>query len=299
MLRSFGEHLDKRRWRERIETARFGAPAHTVTDIKFYEDDRCLIRYRKRGQGKAIVFMCDAPATLELYDPLFDALDDQLTVIAFEVPGNGFSVPKPDYSFKFNLTNDAIARFLGSVAGEGAILAFSCGGAYAAIDIAARYPQYCDRLVVIQAPSWEEEMKWKVRRDPSGVISLPIIGQLLFPRMMVSRAPQWYDLCVGDRNQIDRFCSCTSAAFDHGSRFSLASMFQSYLAGDMVPFGQPEQPTLALWGALDGSHGETDKFSSQKLAKNTTVKILQNVGHFPELENPGQFRQLIMSWSGN
>ena len=239
-----------------------------------------------------MVFLCDGPATLELYDTLIEQLANRYTVIAFETPGNGFSVPKPAYSFSFQRTNNTVARFLKTVAGENSILAFSCGGAYAAIDIAVRFPELCSRLIIIQAPSWSEELTWKKRRDPTGAISTPLIGQLLFPRMMRTRAPQWYELSMAKTSPVNHFCTCTDLVFSEGATFALPTLFQNYLTGAAIPFRLAEQPTLVIWGEQDGSHEETDKESAKELAKNVDLVSLAHVGHFPELEDPAGFANL-------
>ena len=296
MLKDLASRLETQGWRRRIDRIRTGWPARSCGDLAFYEDDVCLIRYRKAGRGPAIVFLCDGPATLEVYDDLFDALKEGYTVIAFEAPGNGFSVPKPGYSFRFKAMNDAVARFLRQVAGERATLAFSCGGAYIALDIAARFPELCSRLVTIQAPSWEEEQSWKKRRDATGLLGTPVLGQLVFPHMMVSRAPAWYALSMGERSPVLNFCACADAAFKEGATFALPTMFQSYLTGRRAPFDPPEQPTLAIWGLLDGSHEMTDKQSSERLAHHVELVLLEDVGHFPELEDPGKFKRLLSNW---
>lgn len=298
MLKRLAAQIDKIDWSNRIARARSGPASSSCSGISFYEDDECFIRYRKLGNGPAIVFLCDGPATLEVYDSLIAHLATSYTVVVFETPGNGFSVPKPSFSFRFFPSNDAIARFLRKVVGEQAILAFSCGGAYASIDIALRYPELCRRLVVIQAPSWEEEMRWKQSRDPRGLISTPFLGQVLFPRMMKPRAPSWYEISMADTHIVEHFCSCTAHAFDHGATFALPTLFQSYLTGQAQPFELAEQPTLAIWGLQDDSHASTDKQSSAALAKNVDIKTLSHVGHFPELEDPAGFRLILGEFLG-
>lgn len=293
MISRLAERIDKRGWRERIRAHRRGYAASSCSGLGFYEDDQCLIRYRKVGRGPAVVFLCDGPATLELYDALIDSLKSDFTVTAFEAPGAGFSVAKGAYSFAFRDANDVIARFLEKTVGHGATLAFSCGGAYAAIDIAHRYPALCSSLVVIQAPSWEQELKWKRRRDSTGLIGTPFLGQWMFPRMMKKRAPDWYKLSMAQGPAVSHFCQCTDIAFDAGAKFPLPTLFQRYLTGDAVPFGNPEQPTLAIWGEQDDSHADTDKTSSLCLARNVELVQLQHVGHFPELEDPGLFVKLL------
>jgi len=298
MLKKVAAQIDKIDWRNRIERARGGPAASSCSGISFYEDDVCFIRYRKVGVGPAIVFLCDGPATMEVYDALIEQLAPSYTVVIFETPGNGFSVPKPGFSFQFTPSNDAVARFLRAVVGERAILAFSCGGAYAALDIAVRFPELCKQLVVIQAPSWEEEMRWKKSRDPRGLISTPFLGQFLFPRLMKPRAPAWYQLSMADTPIVNHFCHCTAHAFEAGATFALPTLFQSYLTGDKPPLEQPEQATLAIWGLQDESHAPTDKQSSNSLAKSVEVKLLEHVGHFPELEDPVGFRRLLEEFTG-
>lgn len=298
MMKRLAAQLDKRNWRARIEHTRSGAPSRSCSSLFFYEDDDCFIRYRKAGQGPAVVFLCDGPATLELYDALIANLAPHYTVVAFETPGNGFSVPKPSYSFTFRETNDTVARFLREVAGEQAILAFSCGASYAAVDIATRYPELCSHLVILQAPSWDEALKWKKRRDPRGLISTPFIGQLVFPKMMKPRAPAWYELSMAEGPAIHQFCTCTARAFDDGATFALPTMFQNYLIGDKTPYERPEQPALAIWGEQDASHADTDKASSMNLAKSVNLITLNHVGHFPELEDPAGFTSLLHGFTG-
>ncbi|WP_379553845.1 alpha/beta fold hydrolase [Qipengyuania sp. DGS5-3] len=297
LLSRMAARLETRNWKERIQWARTGPPSQSCSDIDFYEDDVCLIRYRKAGRGPAIVFLCDGPATLEVYDALFAALKAQFTVIAFEAPGNGFSVPKPGYDFGFRPVNDGVARFLRSVAGGPAILAFSCGGTYAAIDVASRHPELCSHLIAIQVPSWSEEMLWKKRRDPKGIVSTPFLGQILFPRMMKPRAPAWYEHSMADTPAVAHFCTCTAQAFGQGATFALPTMFQNYLSASEAPFEPPLQPTLAIWGEQDQSHAETDKSSSLSLAKNCELVRLEHVGHFPELEDPVGFSRLLVPFT--
>ncbi len=293
LLSQLAAKLETRNWQKRIKWARTGPPSRSCSDIAFYEDDVCSIRYRKAGNGPAIVFLCDGPATLEVYDNLIAALKSRFTVIAFEAPGNGFSVPKSGYDFGFQPVNDGVARFLRSVTAGPSVLAFSCGGTYAAIDVASRYPELCSHLIAIQVPSWSEEMRWKKRRDPKGIVSTPFLGQLLFPRMMKPRASAWYEHSMADTPCVAHFCSCTEQAFDQGATFALPTMFQNYLSADQAPFDTPSQPTLAMWGEQDQSHAETDKSSSLSLAKNCKLVRLDHVGHFPELEDPIGFSKLV------
>jgi hypothetical protein len=99
-------------------------------------------------------------------------------VVVFEVPGFGFSMPQFGFRFDFLDANDVAVEFLRRLDLGPYVLAFPCVSAYAAIDIANRATELVSGVVILQAPSWEEEVKWKHGRDRQGILSKPIVGQL-------------------------------------------------------------------------------------------------------------------------
>ena len=68
----------------------------TREDIKFLTVNGVQFRYRERGAGRSIVFAADPPATLELYDQLFDVFAPEFHVIALELPAMGFRWQRAD-----------------------------------------------------------------------------------------------------------------------------------------------------------------------------------------------------------
>lgn len=292
MLKLAGAAVDTLGARRRAARNKSGWPSRTRTGLSFFENARTTIRYRACGVGPTIVFAVDAPATIELYDELIAELRG-FRVIVFEPPGFGFSVMKLPQDFQFYRSNDLIAEFLRNVAGESAILAFSCVLGLGAVDIAARYPDLVSHLIMLQTPSWQEEVAWKKRRDAAGGLAVPVLSQLLLKRMVAKRAPQWLRYAIGRPHAAERFCSCADMAFKNGATFALASAFQLYLTDDCKLDRRPRQSSLVIWGAADRSHESTDKHSTKLVVNASAVHTLPAVGHFPELENPIRVAELI------
>lgn len=277
-----------------------GWPARTSPDIRFHRTPLAQYRYRLRDtagpDAPTVVFLADAPVTLERYDALLDRLASDYRVIVFEGAGMGFSAPDPAYRFGFRETNDDVAAFLRAVAGpdatggRGAILAFSCVAGLGAIDIAVRHPDLVRGLFLLQTADWDTMLAWKMRRDPTGVLGRPVLGQLAMKRLGAKRAPGWFKQALGRRDQMGPFCDCAAEAFGHGSQFALASAFQRYLAGPS-PLGTPHQPTTIVWGTLDASHEPmrepgTGERSARQIAPRARFHALDHVGHFPDLQDP-------------
>lgn len=295
ILRKLAARLDTFGAEARMQSFRHGWPARTSPDVKFYRSPKVQYRYRERGAGPTIVFSVDPPGTLEVYDDLLAAFAAHFRMLVVELPAMGFSAAQGDYGFEWRETNEDLADFLREVAGEQAILAFSCVAGLAAVDIAARHPALVSRLVLLQTGDVAAFVRWKARRDPRGVLARPFVGQYLMKRIARKRMPAWYQLSVGNTNKLDRFCSCAEESFKQGALWSLASAYQIYMdPGIELPV--PGQPILAIWGLADRSHPPENAASPQMLSGNVTYHALADCGHCPELEDPETILRLVRAF---
>lgn len=275
-------------WRRaRVER---GAGSRTRPDLHFMHLRRASVRYRAGGTGsRCVVFCADPPVVLELYDALMAELGADYRVVVFEMPAYGLSLPRLGLSFALEAVAELIAEFLRRLELGPAILAFPCVPAYSALWIAGRYPDLVSGLVLMQAPDWEQELRWKQGRDPKNLLGRPYLGQLLLRLLRRKRAGLWYRLALGRRELLQPFNEITQGSFDHGGGFALASAFQKHLAGPEPAFGAIHQPALVIWGEADRSHQHTDKASILRYLPQASLVNFEDVGHFPELEAPQRF----------
>ena len=265
-----------------------------MSHVRFAE---CIIRYRMSGSGShTVVFATDPPVAIEQYDALIDLLKKDFRVVVFEIPGFGFSLPLSGFRFDFVTLNDVVAKFLSQLGPGPSILAFPCVAAYGAIDIAARFPHLVSHVVSIQAPSWTEQVKWKHGRDKRGILSKPIVGQVVLQALKRTRAPLWFDAAVGNRDKLADFVATTDHALSGGACFCLASAFQRYLTDGPPRLAAIKQPALIVWGEADKSHRRTDKTSGRIYCPEAEEVFLASAGHFPELEQPEVFTQELRRW---
>ncbi len=226
MLTRLAARLDTLDAEKKIRNFRSGWPSKTRDDIQFFDSGVTQYRYRERGKGPVIVFTADPPVTLEMYDELLAKFSPRFRTIVVELPAMGFSAARGSYGFGFRESADDIARFIEKVAGEGAILAFSCAAGMAAIDIAARKPKLASRLALIQTTDWEGFQTWKAARDPKRILGKPFLGQLAMRKMGLKRAPDWFKLAVGNQKMVAPFCQCAVETLERGAGWTLASAYQ-------------------------------------------------------------------------
>lgn len=260
--------------------------------MRFMHLERASIRYRIAGAGPRTLVLCtDPPVLLEMYDELIAALAADWRVIVFEPPAFGLSLPRMGLDFSMPATAEIVREFLQRLDFGPYVLAFPCVPAYCALWLAARHPQLASGLVLMQAPDWSEELRWKRRRDPKNILGRPWIGQIALRLLRRKRAGDWYRLALGRKDLLQPFTEQTRHAFDHGACFSLASAFQKFLVDAEPDFSGIYQPALVLWGHADRSHAETDRESIRRHLPHARIVHLPEAGHFPELEAPQRFAQ--------
>ena len=282
-------------WLDRCFTARAGAAAESTRMLAL---PRAHVRFRLAGTGpETIVFVCDTPVFIEHYARLFDLLSPTLKVLCIELPGMGFSIPKGAYGFSLEEQALSVAALLDALDLRDCTLAFSCVGAYLAPLIAASRPELVRRVLLIQAPSWEEERLWSRRIDfgGKGLVATPYLGQALVRVLRRRIARRWFDKALAP-GRGEPFAELAVSAFDNGAAWALASLTQSY-------FGQPTPtlpalrvPTLALWGGSDRTHQRTDKRSVLSLAPAAAIVRIDSAGHCPELEEPARFCDILQDF---
>jgi pimeloyl-ACP methyl ester carboxylesterase len=283
-------------WRTRGEQHREArAPGYGYLELP-----GCALRYRDHGEGDdCYVFAADPPIVLEHYDELVRVLSKRARMIVFELPGFGFSPARSGFDFALDSSVVYAAMALDRLGLRGVTLCFPCASAYIALALARARPELVSRLLLAQAPAYAGELAWKRRRDPRGVLGRPVWGQLAMQALSKRSLPAWFSLSVGDRSRLQPFTELAAQRLSEGARWSLASAFQRYLVEDGAP-AQAEQPVIALWGERDRSHQGTDRESSRSLGRRVEVVRWEDIGHFPELEAPERFTELLRAgpWPG-
>lgn len=248
------------------------------------------IRYRVAGNGpQTIVFMADPPNVIEHYDRLIEVLAPTFRVVCLDMPGFGFSYPRMEYNYSVDDQVMIISEFLGNLRLGPYHLAFSCGGAFAGVGIAQKFPDLVAGVINIQAASWEQQAQWAQRVDLMGLIGTPVLGQLLLASAPKWVARKWYDAALPCHEAAAEFQAVGLESIRHGACFCLASGLQQLRSSPRPSLKAVTQPSLVLWGNADRTHRKTQKSSTREHFPSARWHEFECAGHFPELELPEQF----------
>jgi len=281
--------LDTFRFRRRGTGRPWIRPGTRIVELP-----KASVRVREAGSGPiAIVFVADPPNVIEHYDALFERLAPWACVICFEAPGFGFSIPRRGYRFALADQVETMRELLVALERGPYVLAFSCVASFAALTLAAESPELVRQLVLMQVPSWPEEVKWMRRVDRGGLIATPVVGQLLMKARPRWVTRQWYEVALPSGRNREPFLQPALSALEGGGTLSLASAFQA-LRGAAPPASGPIlHPTLVVWGSADRTHRRTDRRSILEHVPRAAIVEFETSGHFPELEDPGRFCDLL------
>ena len=254
------------------------------------------IRYRDTGgNGPVILITPDPPNTIEHYADLIDQLSPRWRVICFDLPGFGFSYPRARFRFSPAEQEQAIVDLLDALEVETATLAFNCVASLIAVGIAARHPERVDRLVLSQAPSLSDALDWARRVDPKRIIRRGVLGQAMMLTMKRKVAHGWYQAALPKGSETEPYDRPAQTMLRNGGCYCLASALQALERNTEQIASGVEVESVVLWGALDRTHRHSDPEAIKKHLPSAQVHILDNCGHFPDLEDPETFTKLLQA----
>jgi pimeloyl-ACP methyl ester carboxylesterase len=110
-------------------------------------------------------------------------------------------------------------------------------------------------------------------------------------------ARKWYAYALPKQKYDAAFYRLSAAKLRQGGCFCLASLTQGLFHQKTQPAFRPVAvPAITIWGDEDRSHQRSDPNSSTSFFSNAQVYHFEGCGHFPELESPEEFVQVLKQW---
>jgi pimeloyl-ACP methyl ester carboxylesterase len=266
-------------------------------DVYFADFERYLIRYQLKGNGeRVLVFIPNAPNMIEHYAYLVSLLEKDFRILIFELPGFGYSIPKTlDYDYSLTTCTQVATDLLDYLGVQNSILAFPCLGGFIALKIAEQRPDLVFSLVMMQTVCWEEQQKWGWQIHRFLPLGTPIKGQLLIMLMKKKITRNWYRRTIEDRTKQTEFTRIALQQYAKGAAYTIASSFQGLFNSPAPQFRFTTKPAIVLWGAADVTHRKSDQWSILQYCANAAPYEFHGSGHFPELEYPELFADILRS----
>jgi pimeloyl-ACP methyl ester carboxylesterase len=241
-----------------------------------------------------VVMVPDGPNVIEHHAELFALLTPQLRVVCFDMPGFGFSHPRPDYSHALDQGAAAVLSVIDALGIAHATLAFSCANGFYGLRLARLHPKRVAGLVLVQTPALATMPAWTKRNVPA-VLRVPVLGQLLGWFLRKRAAHGWYEIALARGIDATKYQSKARIALDAGGCFCLAGVVQGLGKAAMKDVVGVEVPCTMIWGDRDHSHKHTDPLSLLKDVPHAEILHFPECGHFSDLEQSARYAEILVS----
>jgi pimeloyl-ACP methyl ester carboxylesterase len=259
------------------------------------------LSYLDSGTGSVVLFIHGILGSHRNWSHLIDRMDDSHRVIVPDLFGHGESAkPVGDYSLS---AHAATMRDLLDRLGidRVTLVGHSLGGGIA-MQFYYLFPERVERLVLVASGGLGREVNLVLRSAtlPGAEWVLPVIASTWVQARAeaVGRAMSkvgwkpgsdltaiWQGFTsLADAESRRAFLSTTRAVIDPGG--------QSISAHDYLPDVLP-LPTLIVWGSRDRMIPAWHALRAQEAMPGCRVELFEGAGHFPHLDDPDRFADLV------
>lgn len=265
----------------------------------FINVEGARLHYQEFGERKnpTLVLIHGYTASLFVWHKVAPMLADAgFHVIAVDLVGFGYS-DKPRW-FDYSIQSQAriVSRFMNRLGiGRATLVGSSYGGAVA-MTICLDYPEFVEKLVLIDAVINNEVLSHPILR----LASIPGVGEVITPFLVDSRALMRHrmrgTLSKANHHLItkDRIANVLrplSAADGHHSVLATSRNWQaSRLEEDANLINQP---TLIIWGEEDSVIGIHNGYKLHDSILHSRFVVLKDCGHVPAEEKSELVAELV------
>ena len=244
-----------------------------------------MLSNKQFGNGPRAVLVHGFTQTHETWVDVIDSLKQNFEVIAVDAPNHGDSCD-------ISLNLESGAKAIGEVGGNATYVGYSLGGRFC-LTLALAEPQLVSRLVLISTTAGiedKEQRSERIRNDEELARRIEQIGVNQFIDEWLNQS-----LFAGLNNETNQ-----RGVRLKNTAIGLSSSLRLCGAGRQQPtwsrLKELTMPVLVIAGANDEKYRRLAERLVSEIGDNATLKIVENSGHTPHLEQPEIFQDLLSNF---
>jgi pimeloyl-ACP methyl ester carboxylesterase len=258
------------------------------------------VGFRLAGEGDAVVLVHGMAGSSDTWRAVIGPLARTHRVLAPDLLGHGESA-KPTGDYSLGAYASGLRDLMGVVGIERATVVGNSLGGGVAMQLAYQHPELVERLVLVDSGGLGREVSWILR-----ALTLPA-AEYVMPLVFPSFVRRWGDA-------VDRFVSSHGWSAPHVAEIwhaygSLTEVenrqaFVRTLRAVIDPGGQTVSardrlylaaavPTMVVWGEDDPIIPVEHAYQAHQAMPGSRLEVMAGVGHFPQVERPRAFLELV------
>ncbi len=237
------------------------------------------------------------------WDSVIPMLTEHADVIAVDLLGYGESA-KPQGDYSLGAFASGLRDFLSVIDVESVTIVGHSFGGGVAMQLAYQHPHLVERLVLAGSGGLGREVSWLLR-----LLTLPgfeYVMPIAFPKPIVDRATD-VGRQLNRRNIRSPRLSEMWRAYSSLAGATNRQAFVRTMRGVIEPTGQTVNasdrlylaahiPTMIVWGENDGIIPVAHAYAAHELIPTSRLEVMPGVGHFPHVEEPEEFAELLIDF---
>jgi pimeloyl-ACP methyl ester carboxylesterase len=244
------------------------------------------LKYFEAGQGPAVILLHGLGAVKEVWLSSLVALSDKYHVYAIDQIGFGHS-DKPLLDYKITTFVDFLHGFMQSQnLGKATLVGNSLGG-WIALDFVARHPEMVDKLVLVDSAG----LPW------SGTVNVPLNPSTVAEQRAVLESIFYNKQFVTDAFVLQAF----SNHVHNNDGYTIHSVMAGFSSAQFEDgnLKSIKAPTLIFWGRQDELIPTSDGEKMHDGITGSKLVVLDQCGHFPEVEKAADFNRELLEFLGH
>ena len=260
-----------------------GFQAQTPKDVTIYGQK---IHYLEAGSGPNLILLHGLGGSSEVWGFNIGPLAEKYHVFVPDQIGFGKS-DKPFVNYRIRTYVDFLDQFCKQLKIERPTLVGNSMGGWVAAIYAATYPQRVYKLVLVDAGGYAPPKDFDTR-------TFFALNPTTREEMKVLSAKVFYNKAFLSDAAIDQ---AMAARLGAGDGYTIKTITESIIRGedyldDVVK--TIKSPTLIIWGREDGLLPLSDAERFHKDIAGSTVVVLDQCAHVPNIEKPGEFNAAVI-----
>jgi pimeloyl-ACP methyl ester carboxylesterase len=260
------------------------------------------LHYENHGQGNPIIFLHGMGASLYTWRHLIEPLEPHYRLLLFDLKGFGKS-PKP-YDDKYSMFDQAelIYRFiLKNDLSNLTLIGHSLGGGVAmmvALKLAKEAPARLSRLILIDSVAYPQKLPGVIRMLRTPVLG--VLGLYLIPdRIKVHdllKSIYFDDNKIAPEDVEAYAVPLSLPRAKYALRQTARQLIPDNMEEVLAMYPQIKVPTLIIWGREDKIIPLENGERLHQAIKNSQLIVIDDCGHDPHEERPGEVIEVIRNF---
>lgn len=260
---------------------------YAFDDSQYVELDGMQVHYRKTGKGHPLVLIHGFGGNLWNWQFWQETLQDSFQVLSLDLPGFGFTGPRPDRDYSTLKYIDFLNRFFQVAEIDSFYLAGNSMGGGIAWQYALAHPGQVQKLILVNASGYPRKAS-NGNMNGFKVLGLPGVNQLvtkITPRSILRQTVKdvYGDKSLATEEKVDFYMDMLRRP---GNRRALLDKQNAGRGLGPEAIKDVQSPTLVIWGDQDLLIPYENAYLFEQDITGAKAIVYEGVGHMPMLEIP-------------